>query len=164
MIRVHRCVRYDDNGDYWAETQQSLHWKDRTFRSVDLLARMSLRPLNCNMQALENNTITEHMFEKQTWRGLSSGVEWARQVWDSKLYKNAHNNSIFNFIQPHHVLSLVCVTCALRYPYLFCCASHLAWFVLYLFCNWRRPLLGAKHFAKWSCLPRALRSRTNKYL
>ena len=37
MIRVHRCVRYDDNGDYWTETQQSLHWKDRTFWSVDLL-------------------------------------------------------------------------------------------------------------------------------
>ena len=29
-------------------------------------------------------------------------------------------NSIFNFIQPHHVLSHV------HYPYLFCCASHLA--------------------------------------
>ena len=26
-----------DNGDYWAEIRQSLHWKDRTFRSVDLL-------------------------------------------------------------------------------------------------------------------------------
>ena len=26
-----------DNGDYWAETQQSFHWKGRTFWSVDLL-------------------------------------------------------------------------------------------------------------------------------
>ena len=25
MIRVHCCVRYDDNGDYLAETQRSLH-------------------------------------------------------------------------------------------------------------------------------------------
>ena len=25
MIRVRRCVRYDDNGDSRAETQQSLH-------------------------------------------------------------------------------------------------------------------------------------------
>ena len=32
-----KCIKYD-NWDYWAETQQSLHWKDRTFWSVDLLA------------------------------------------------------------------------------------------------------------------------------
>ena len=35
-IISHHSVRYDDNGVYWAETQHSLHWKDRTFRSLDL--------------------------------------------------------------------------------------------------------------------------------
>ena len=47
-------------------------------------SRMSLRLLNCNMHALENFAITEHLLEKQTLsRGVSSGVEWASQVSDS---------------------------------------------------------------------------------
>ena len=48
MITVRHCVRYDDNGDSWAETQQSLHWKDRTFWSVDLL--QLLQNLACATQ------------------------------------------------------------------------------------------------------------------
>ena len=56
------------------------------------------------------------------------------------------------------------VTCVLRHPYLFRCASHLACFVLYPFFQLKKAFLGPKRFSKWSCLPRFLRSRSKNYL
>ena len=52
-----------DNRDYWAETQQSLHSKDRTFRSVDLF--QLLQNLACVTQlnkkrGCERWTVVQH--------------------------------------------------------------------------------------------------------